>query len=340
VYDYFKLGESEQYQFLQLPWLLIKDAQFKKLSDSSKILYSLMLNRTSLSAKNGWVDEQENIYIIYTIEQIMEDLCCAVEKATKVMKELKDIGLIKTIRRGLGKPNLLYVMNFATSLKYQTKSPTTPINPQTFGNRNSELSEIEIPNIRKSKSSNINYSNTNYSNTESSQRQTEEKTEEKTDMTMTNDDELSAEEITLLENQIPTAEHIQTPQQVETTKYNQKDYDTYKNIIKENIDYQHHTIYNHDDIKMIDGLIEIMLDVILTENPSTTKIGKETKSRDIVRAVYLRLKNEHIQHVIDRYKEQHHQITHKNAYLRTMLYTVYQEHDAYYINQVRADGIV
>ena len=149
MFDYFKLGEQEQYQFLQLPWMLIKDEQFKKLSDGAKILYSLLLNRTSLSAKNGWVDENDNIYIIFTIEQITEDLCCATEKATKIMKELKDTGLLKTVRRGLGKPNLLYVMNFATSLKYQTENLDNTADFRkskicNFGNRKSRLSEIEI----------------------------------------------------------------------------------------------------------------------------------------------------------------------------------------------------
>ena len=49
---------------------------------------------------------------------------------------------------------------------------------------------------------------------------------------------------------------------------------------------------------------------------------------------------EHIAHVVDQYKAQHHQITHKGAYMRKMLYTVYQEIDAHYTNQVRADGMV
>jgi hypothetical protein len=41
-----------------------------------------------------------------------------------------------------------------------------------------------------------------------------------------------------------------------------------------------------------------------------------------------------------KYKEQHHQITNKNAYLKTMLYTVNQEYEAWAINQPRADGMI
>ena len=105
------------------------------------------------------------------------------------------------------------------------------------------------------------------------------------------------------------------------------------------LDYESFT-HSRSDISLVDGLIEAMLDVICTESPATIKMGDEIKSRDLVRSVYLKLKYEHIAHVVDQYKAQYHQITHKGAYMRKMLYTVYQEIDAHYTNQVRADGVV
>ena len=131
-FNYFYGSENEQYLFLQMPWMLIKDDNFKGLSDSSKILYSLFLNRTSLSAKNGWTDDEGRVYIIYTLKEIEQDLNCAEQKALKSMKELKDIGLVNTIRRGLTQPNIIYVMNFATNLKYpvnEKKEPESRIKP-------------------------------------------------------------------------------------------------------------------------------------------------------------------------------------------------------------------
>ena len=83
-----------------------------------------------------------------------------------------------------------------------------------------------------------------------------------------------------------------------------------------------------------------MLDVILTETPDTVKIGQEIKKRDVVKSVYLKLNSEHIGHVMDQYKAQHQQIKRKTAYLRTMLYTAYQEIEPHVINQVRFDGMV
>ena len=43
----------------------------------------------SLSLKNHWLDEQNRVYIIFTLEEIMESLNCANQKATRLMVELE-----------------------------------------------------------------------------------------------------------------------------------------------------------------------------------------------------------------------------------------------------------
>ncbi len=114
-FDYYYGVEAEQFSFYRVPRLLIKDERFKGLSSDAKLLYGLMLDRMSLSIKNGWLDDENRAYIIYTIENIREDLGCSKEKAVKVLAELdeaKGIGLVEKIRRGLGKPDIIYVKNF------------------------------------------------------------------------------------------------------------------------------------------------------------------------------------------------------------------------------------
>ena len=66
-----------------------------------------------LSVKNGWLDEQGRVYIIFPVQEVMDALGCADNKATKLFRELEKFGLIERKRRGLGKPNLIYVKNFA-----------------------------------------------------------------------------------------------------------------------------------------------------------------------------------------------------------------------------------
>ena len=114
-FDYYYGVEAEQFSFYRVPRILIKDERFKGLSSDAKLLYGLMLDRMALSIKNGWLDDENRAYIIYTIENIREDLGCSKEKAVKVLAELdagRGIGLVEKIRRGLGKPDIIYVKNF------------------------------------------------------------------------------------------------------------------------------------------------------------------------------------------------------------------------------------
>ena len=69
--DYFYAEQAEQFTFYRIPKALFSDSRFKDISTDSKVLYGLLLDRISLSAKNGWTDDKGRIYIIYTIEQIM-----------------------------------------------------------------------------------------------------------------------------------------------------------------------------------------------------------------------------------------------------------------------------
>ena len=83
------------------------------MSTDAKTLYGILLDRMSLSAKNGWLDEQGRVFIIFTIEDVKRALCCADNKATKLLRELEEFGLIERKRRGLGRPSLVYVKNFS-----------------------------------------------------------------------------------------------------------------------------------------------------------------------------------------------------------------------------------
>ena len=98
----FQWMQSEQ-QFLTLV----------DLSTDAKTLYGILLDRMGMSVKNGWLDEQGRVYIIFPVQEVMDALGCADNKATKLFRELEKFGLIERKRRGLGKPNLIYVKNFA-----------------------------------------------------------------------------------------------------------------------------------------------------------------------------------------------------------------------------------
>ena len=112
--DYFYGQVGELFSFYRIPKALFLESRFQNLSTDAKTLYGILLDRMSLSAKNGWLDEQGRVFIIFTIEDVKRALCCADNKATKLLRELEEFGLIERKRRGQGKPCLVYVKNFSS----------------------------------------------------------------------------------------------------------------------------------------------------------------------------------------------------------------------------------
>lgn len=156
MFDYFYGAQAEQFSFYRVPKVLFTKEQFRQLSAEAKILYGIMLDKLSLSVKNKWVDEKGRVYIIYTIEQIMADMNCADQKATKLLDELeKKCGLIERKRQGLGKPNLIFVKNFITGVEGSMMAQI-----QNRENHDSGAVNITTADYPKSRGINTNHNNT------------------------------------------------------------------------------------------------------------------------------------------------------------------------------------
>lgn len=106
--------KGSKYAFLQVPMMLLKDKMFKDLSSDAILLYSLMLDRLSLSWKNGWIDEENKVYIIYKVDEAMENLKRSKGTIINARTTLEKIGLIEIKRRGLGEAAIIYVNDFST----------------------------------------------------------------------------------------------------------------------------------------------------------------------------------------------------------------------------------
>ena len=156
--DYFYGGQADLFSFYRLPKALFVDPRFRGISAEAKILYGLLLDRMGLSTKNGWLDDAGRVYIIFTMEEIMTSLYCADNKATKLMKELEGCGLIERKRRGLGKPNLIYVKHFASD-------PSEP-RDQNRENNDSRAVKTATPEPLKSRGIKNNQNNTDLSDTD------------------------------------------------------------------------------------------------------------------------------------------------------------------------------
>ena len=74
MYDYFYGAQADQFSFIRIPTVLFSQEQFKNISPEAKVLYGILLKRMDLSAKNGWIDGKDRVYIICTLSEIMETL--------------------------------------------------------------------------------------------------------------------------------------------------------------------------------------------------------------------------------------------------------------------------
>lgn len=143
--DYFYGDESEQFIYFRIPRLLITSPRFKHLSTDAKLLYGMLLDRMSLSAKNNWYDEDGRVYIYYTVEEICGDMNCGRDKAMKLLAELdagKGVGLIERIKQGQGKPTKIYVKRFTT----RAVPPPAPPESDPF----MPIPEVDFSDVQKS----------------------------------------------------------------------------------------------------------------------------------------------------------------------------------------------
>ncbi len=113
MFDFFYGNESEQYLFYRVPKILFTDEKFINISCEAKLLYGFLLDRTSLSFKNNWIDKTGIAFVYFKQETAQENLNIGKDKALKIFVELENAGLIIRKKQGQGNPTRIYVMNFA-----------------------------------------------------------------------------------------------------------------------------------------------------------------------------------------------------------------------------------
>ena len=98
-------AETELPAYLPYPRFLLK----MDISHTAKLLYVLLLDRSTLSQKNGWQDSEGRIYIVYPIAEIAEMLDKGCTTIKGALNELDAAGLLERRRTGFSAANRLYV---------------------------------------------------------------------------------------------------------------------------------------------------------------------------------------------------------------------------------------
>ena len=165
-FDYFYNREAERFNFLKVPEILVDGEEFKGLSAEAIILYSMLLKRTGMSFKNNWVDKEGRVFIYFTVEEIMRRRNISKPTAIKTLDELdmkKGIGLIERRRRGLGKPNIIYVKDFMSVFRSECKNYTSEVKELHSGDVDFTFQEV-----KKVHGSNTNINYPDYSDPDNS----------------------------------------------------------------------------------------------------------------------------------------------------------------------------
>ncbi len=133
-------NELSQFVYIQVPMNLIISECFSKISGNAKILYGLLLNRTSLSVRNGWEDGKGRTYIYYTIEDVMADMHVSYATASRMFSELTNIVVTGTDNKGkkiwfglvekeriLNKPSRIYVHKVEEVIRFIEGMSADPV---------------------------------------------------------------------------------------------------------------------------------------------------------------------------------------------------------------------
>ena len=334
-FDYFYGSEAEQFTFYRIPKILITSQFFKKVSDSAKLLYGLMLDRMSLSIRNGWLDDDNRAYIFFTTNDVMEQMCCGTEKATKMLAELyseKGIGLIERVKQGQGRPAIIYLKKFydledkdTTSQSSTSKNENQAFEEsknKTFENRKTRLSEIESQEFRKSK-------NKTFENRKSRVSETESQDFRKSKCNYNN---INYTDINYIYPINQDSYNIQNSDQTEERWIDR--YTKTVDEIKKQIDYDY--LINYAERDIVDEVVNIMAEVMTIPRPKY-KIEGDFVEYDAVLNNLKKITAEQLEVCLLAYSRQRQRIRNPKAYWISVLYNIPLTSNIVLQNMVNSD---
>ncbi len=331
-FDYFYGTESEQFSFYKIPKALMKEEQFKRLSNDAKLLYALMLDRISLSKKNGWLDEENRVYIIYKLEHIIEDLNCSRDKGMKIVAELdaeKGVGLIERKKRGQGKATLIYMKKFMECDDTKEVSVTESEQPAQKEPETMQGESMPYPEVEKN-----NFKESEITTSRSREKQPQEVEENDLYINKTNINKNNINKTNLI---YPIHHTKEEKEDVIDTMDNTMEY---IELIKLNIEYdwymKHGDSYGQGYTKLYDELFQIICDVVCVKRQSL-KIGEEVYPYELVKSRFLKLKPSHLDYVIECMQKTTTKIGNIELYMIKALYNAPKTMNHYYQQEVQWD---
>lgn len=300
--DYFYGSSSEHFRFYQIPALLLEEECYRKLRDTAKLLYGVLLSQLSLSRKNGWIEpETGRVYIHYNLRYLAECLGHSTNTITRAMQDLCEAGLLRRRRRGRGLPDILYVMDFTT-----TARNTGEKTHKTEVDKADDVQEGINVRAGKQESANNNSSfvamkDVEIDNTEISDRELSYKGKSQ---------ELNGEKRPDGDEEVSVTE-------------------IYQSILKEQINYSYLLKNNPLDAELIEEILSVMVDSFTTRR-KYLRVNGGDRSVNEVQNRLKRIDASHIEYILRCMKESTKKIVNPPLFLLTALYNAPATINTYY----------
>ena len=354
VFNYYYGTEAEQFSFIRIPKVMLTEERFAPLSLASKILYGVLLDRMALSVKNGWMDKEQRVYIIFKIEEIQELLGFSKKKSIEYLGELESFGLVEKQRRGLGLPSILYIKSFMvkesveigtsrgveidTSVSEEKEdtivelSPdygTTPCDRIKIAQKESVLVEIKAENKPF------------IDNTEN---EFEKSCVRSVDLGTSGGVQMAPLEVPISTPLISNTKLINT--KWSNTKSNLilspdskmglDEIGAYSQLIKKNIDYDCLVERYPYERELVEGIYELILEMALKKS-ETTVIACGAYPTELVRSKFLKLDCGHVEYVIGCLQSNTSKVKNIKKYLLAALFNAPSTISGYYRAEVNYD---
>jgi len=140
-----KQGDIQSIYHLQMPRWLFTDARYMGLSLESKVAYTFLLNRFQLSRLNGWINDDGEVFIIYTRRSLASEMQVSYHKIIESMKELSAAGLIWERRCGRGAANQIYLALVEHGEVVGGSAPFVPSTHEAAGGAGSGVRGADVP---------------------------------------------------------------------------------------------------------------------------------------------------------------------------------------------------
>ncbi len=339
-FNYYYGEEAEQFSFIRIPKIMLTEERFSPLSLSAKILYGLLLDRMSLSARNGWLDEEKRVYIIFKIEEIQDILGFSKKKSIDYLNELEQFGLVEKKRRGLGLPSILYIKSFMLPEEENGTSRGVEIDTSVKANEATNLDvETEKTEEIAPKSLEISISG-------------DEFCVRGVDLGTARGVENALQEVSISE---PLEVSVSTPLNNNTKIINTKinniksnpilseqdgmgmdETNAYKELLMENIEYPYLLERYPYDQELVEGILDIMLEAVVSQKEYTV-IASDSYPTELVRSKFLKLNYGHIEYVVGCMQSNTSKVRNIKKYLMAALFNAPSTISGYYSAEVNHD---